>query len=150
MNDKQNNMEFSAISLNILNSNKITRDALFYILLVNTIFSLISLTLILNPSNSIRYYFLKFVQTSIFNIKLYHILILIIGFYSYLYFNLKDAFDEIDTDTFQFVLERFVKFNKVYEIESKVWMVFIIIICHLSIYRQAYLINKEEQIINDK
>ena len=148
MNDDENYMEFSAISLNILNPNKITRDLIFYILLVNTIFVLISLTLILNPSNLIRHYFLKFVHISILNIKLYHLLILIIGFYSYLYFSLKDAFDEIDTDTFQFVLERFVKFNKVYEIESKVWLVFIIIICLLSIYRQAYLINKEEKLNN--
>ena len=148
MNDDENYMEFSAISLNILNSNKITRDLIFYILLVNTIFALISLTLILNPSNLIRHYFLKFVHISILNIKLYHTLILIIGFYSYLYLSLKDAFDEIDTDTFKFVSERFVKFNKVYEIESKVWLVFIIIICLLSIYRQAYLVNKEEKLNN--
>ena len=148
MNDDENYMEFSAISLNILNSNKITRDLIFYFLLLNTIFALISLTLILNPSNLIRHYFLKFVHISLLNIKLYHVLILIIGFYSYLYFSLKDAFDEIDTDTFQFVLERFVKFNMVYEIESKVWLVFIIIICLLSIYRQAYLINKEEKLNN--
>ena len=118
-------------------------------MIINTIFILISLTLILNPSNSIRHYFLKFIKISLFKIKLYHILNLIIGIYLYLYLNLKDAFDEIDTESFKFVHERLVKFNKIYEIESKIWMVFIIIVCLLSIYRHAYLINKEEQIINN-
>ena len=146
----KNHVEFTPISLNILNSNKISRDITFYILLANTIFVLILLTLILNPSKTIRHYFLKFIHISIFRIKLYHIFFLIIlSLYSYLYLVLKDDFESIDTEQFNFSHERLVKFNRVYEIESKIWMVFIIIICLLSIYRNAFLINKEEQIMNN-
>ena len=145
-----NDIEFTPISLNILNSNKISRDITFYILLANTIFVLILLTLILNPSKTIRHYFLKFIHISIFKIKLYHIFFLtIISLYSYLYLGLKDDFESIDTEQFNFSHERLLKFNRVYEIESKIWMVFIIIICLLSIYRNAFLINKEEQIMNN-
>ena len=142
-------MEFTPISLNKLNSNKITRDIMFYIILANLTIVLILITLILNPSKTIRNYFLKFIHISIFKIKLYHIFLLIIGFYSYLYFNLKDDFERIDTEKFQFVYERYVKFNRAYEIESKIWMIFIFICCLLSIYRYAFLINKEEQIMNN-
>ena len=146
----KNDVEFAPISLNILNSNKISRDISFYILLTNTIFVLILLTLILNPSKTIRHYFLKFIHISIFKIKLYHIFFLtIISLYSYLYLGLKDDFESIDTEQFNFSHERLLKFNRVYEIESKIWMVFIIIICLLSIYRNAFLINKEEQIMNN-
>ena len=146
----KNDVEFAPISLNILNSNKISRDITFYILLANTIFILVLLTLILNPSKTIRHYFLKFIHISIFRIKLYHILFLtIISIYSYLYLGLKDDFESIDTEQFNFSHERLLKFNRVYEIESKIWMVFIIIICLLSIYRNAFLINKEEQIMNN-
>ena len=146
----KNDVEFAPISLNILNSNKISRDISFYILLANTIFVLILLTLILNPSKTIRNYFLKFIHISIFRIKLYHIFFLtIISIYSYLYLGLKDDFESIDTEQFNFSHERLLKFNRVYEIESKIWMVFIIIICLLSIYRNAFLINKEEQIMNN-
>ena len=145
----ENDMEFTPISLNKLNSNKIARDIMFYIFLANLIIVLILLTLILNPSKTIRNYFLKFIHISIFKIKLYHIFLLIIGFYSYLYFNLKDDFEKIDTEKFQFVYERYVKFNRAYEIESKIWMIFIIICCLLTTYRYAFLINKEEQIMNN-
>ena len=41
--DTPNNNEFSAISVNRLNQNKVTRDAVFYILLINTIIVLFSL-----------------------------------------------------------------------------------------------------------
>ena len=146
----KNDVEFAPISLNILNSNKISRDITFYIILANTIFVLVLLTLILNPSKTIRHYFLKFIHISIFKIKLYHIFFLtIISLYSYLYLGLKDDFESIDTEQFNFSHERLLKFNRVYEIESKIWMVFIIIICLLSIYRNAFLINKEEQIMNN-
>ena len=145
----ENDMEFTPISLNKLNSNKITRDIMFYIFLANLIIVLILLTLILNPSKTIRNYFFIFIHISIFKIKLYHIFLLIIGLYSYLYFNLKDDFERIDTEKFQFVYERYVKFNRAYEIESKIWMIFIIICCLLTIYRYAFLINKEEQIMNN-
>ena len=146
----KNDVEFAPISLNILNSNKISRDITFYILLANTIFVLVVITLILNPSKTIRHYFLKFIHISIFKIKLYHIFFLtIISLYSYLYLGLKDDFESIDTEQFNFSHERLLKFNRVYEIESKIWMVFIIIICLLSIYRNAFLINKEEQIMNN-
>ena len=63
--DIPNNNEFSAISVNRLNQNKITRDVVFYILLINTIIVLFSLILILNPNTSIRKYFSKFIHTSI-------------------------------------------------------------------------------------
>ena len=146
----KNDVEFAPISLNILNSNKISRDITFYIILANTIFVLVLLILILNPSKTIRHYFLKFIHISIFKIKLYHIFFLtIISLYSYLYLGLKDDFESIDTEQFNFSHERLLKFNRVYEIESKIWMVFIIIICLLSIYRNAFLINKEEQIMNN-
>ena len=143
------NNEFSAISVNRLNQNKVTRDAVFYILLINTIIVLFSLILILNPNNSIRKYFSKFIHTSILKIKLYHLfMILIIGIYSYIYFYFKSLLDDIDVETYRYIYQRFIKFNKSYEIESKVWFLFIIIICLLSIYRHAYLINKEERILN--
>ena len=147
--DLPNNNEFSAISVNRLNQNKITRDAVFYILLINTIIVLFSLILILNPNTSIRKYFSKFIHTSILKIKLYHLfMILIIGIYSYIYFYFKSLLDDIDVETYRYIYQRFIKFNKSYEIESKVWFLFIIIICLLSIYRHAYLINKEERILN--
>ena len=147
--DDINNNDFSVISLNKLNPNKITRDIMFYLLLINTIFVLFLLILIFNPNTSIRKYFFKFIHASIFKIKLYHItMILIIGFYSFYYFYLRSVMDDIDVDTFSYFYERLIKFNKTYEIESKVWLLFIIIICLLSIYRHAYLINKEEGIKN--
>ena len=147
--DIPNNNEFSAISVNRLNQNKVTRDAVFYILLINTIIVLFSLILILNPNTSIRKYFSKFIHTSILKIKLYHLfMILIIGIYSYIYVYFKSLLDDIDVETYRYIYQRFIKFNKSYEIESKVWFLFIIIICLLSIYRHAYLINKEERILN--
>ena len=147
--DLPNNNEFSAISVNRLNQNKITRDVVFYILLINTIIVLFSLILILNPNTSIRKYFSKFIHTSILKIKLYHLfMILIIGTYSYIYFYFKSLLDDIDVETFRYIYQRLIKFNKSYEIESKVWFLFIIIICLLSIYRHAYLINKEERMLN--
>ena len=147
--DIPNNNEFSAISVNRLNQNKVTRDAVFYILLINTIIVFFSLILILNPNTSIRKYFSKFIHTSILKIKLYHLfMILIIGIYSYIYFYFKSLLDDIDVETYRYIYQRFIKFNKSYEIESKVWFLFIIIICLLSIYRHAYLINKEERILN--
>ena len=148
MNSKEKN-DFSAISLNKLNPNKITRDIIFYFLLVNTIIALILLIIILNPSKSVRNFFFKFIKKSIFKIRLYHILFLIIAIYFYYYLYLKDCFEQIDVDTFKFYYERLNKFHRSYEIESKIWMVFIIIVCLLSIYRYAYLINKEERIKNN-
>ena len=148
MNSKEKN-DFLAISLNKLNPNKITRDIIFYFLLVNTIIALILLIIILNPSKSVRNFFLKFIKKSIFKIRLYHILFLIIAIYFYYYLYLKDCFEQIDVDTFKFYYERLNKFHRSYEIESKIWMVFIIIVCLLSIYRYAYLINKEERIKNN-
>ena len=148
MNSKEKN-DFLAISLNKLNPNKITRDIIFYFLLVNTIIALILLIIILNPSKSVRNFFLKFIKKSIFKIRLYHILFLIIAIYFYYYLYLKDCFEQIDVDTFKFFYERLNKFHRSYEIESKIWMVFIIIVCLLSIYRYAYLINKEERIKNN-
>ena len=147
--DISNNNEFSAISLNKLNPNKITRDLEFYLLLINTIIILFSLILILNPNTSIRKYFFKFIHSSIFKIKLYHIfMLLIIGIYSYYYFYLKSVSDSIDVDTFDYFYQRLIKFNRLYEVESKIWFLFIIIICLLAIYRHTYLINKEERIQN--
>ena len=148
MNSKEKN-DFLSISLNKLNHNKITRDIIFYFLLVNTIIALILLIIILNPSKSVRNFFLKFIKKSIFKIRLYHILFLIIAIYFYYYLYLKDCFEQIDVDTFKFYYERLNKFHRSYEIESKIWMVFIIIVCLLSIYRYAYLINKEERIKNN-
>ena len=148
MNSKEKN-DFLAISLNKLNPNKITRDIIFYFLLVNTIIALILLIIILNPSKSVRNFFFKFIKKSIFKIRLYHILFLIIAIYFYYYLYLKDCFEQIDVDTFKFYYERLNKFHRSYEIESKIWMVFIIIVCLLSIYRYAYLINKEERIKNN-
>ena len=148
MNSKEKN-DFLAISLNKLNPNKITRDIIFYFLLVNTIIALILLIIILNPSKSVRNFFLKFIKKSIFKIRLYHILFLIIAIYFYYYLYLKDCFEQIDVDTFKFYYERLNKFHRSYEIESKIWMVFIIIVCLLSIYRYAYLINKEKRIKNN-
>ena len=147
--DISNNNEFSAISLNKLNPNKITRDLEFYLLLINTIIILFSLILILNPNTCIRKYFFKFIHASIFKIKLYHIfMLLIIGIYSYYYFYLKSVSDSIDVDTFDYFYQRLIKFNRLYEVESKIWFLFIIIICLISIYRHAYLVNKEERIQN--
>ena len=148
MNSKEKN-DFLAISLNKLNPNKITRDIIFYFLLVNTIIALILLIIILNPSKSVRNFFFKFIKKSIFKIRLYHILFLIIAIHFYYYLYLKDCFEQIDVDTFKFYYERLNKFHRSYEIESKIWMVFIIIVCLLSIYRYAYLINKEERIKNN-
>ena len=147
--DNTNNNEFSSISLNKLIDNKITRDTEFYLLLINTIIVLFSLILIFNPSTSIRKYFFRFIHSSISKIKLYHIfMIIIIGIYSYYYFYLKSLLEDIDVDTFKFFYERLIKFNKTYEFVSKIWLLFIIIICLISIYRHAYLINKEERIQN--
>ena len=147
--DIPNTNEFSAISLNKLNQNKITRDLEFYLLLINTIIILFSLILILNPNTCIRKYFFKFIHASIFKIKLYHIfMLLIIGIYSYYYFYLKSLADIIDVETFKYFYQRLIKFNRLYEVESKIWFLFIIIICLISIYRHAYLINKEERIKN--
>ena len=149
MNKNDNSFnDFSVISLNELSSNKISRDFVFYVLLGNTIITLIVLTLILNPPITIRNLYLKFIQYSIFKIKIYHSLILIIGFYSYLYFYFKNILEQIDTDNYNYVHERLVKFHRVFELESKIWMLFIIIICLLSIYRHLYLIKKEEEMKN--
>ena len=149
MNTDDDNNEFTSISLNKLKINNITRDPIFYILLINTIIAIISLMLILNQNNSLSRFFFKFTQISLLKIKIYHILLLIIiGVYSYYYFYLKMLLEQIDIDNFKFISERLIKFNRAYEMESKIWFVFIIIICLLSIYRHAYLINKEERIKN--
>ena len=144
-NDRENN--FETISLNKLKSKDLVGNhLLFYLLIINTIIALLLLTIIINPYKSTKKYFLKLIQTSILKIKLYHISILIIGVYLYIYFYLKAVLDKIDLDKFDLVHNRLLKFQLAYELESEIWMVFIIIVCLISIYRYAYLINKEEQI----
>ena len=90
MNQKYND-DFSAISLNKFQSNDLKKtNLLFRFLVLNTFVALLLLTTILYPSKKYKELLVKFfsIQLSInnFKIKIYHILLIIIGLYITLYY----------------------------------------------------------------
>ena len=151
MND---NYEFTAINLKDFKLNKSERhDILFRLLVLNTFIVLVLLISILYPLNSYKKIIVKFfsIQLSISKIKLkiYHVLFLILGVYIYLYYCLKITVQQYLIKSNETYTQKLIRLDKKWVIESEIWMIFLIIICLLSIYKNAHLFNKEIK-LNEK
>ena len=151
MND---NYEFTAINLKEFKLNNSERhDLLFRLLVLNTFIVLVLLISILYPLNSYKKIIVKFfsIQLSISKIKLkiYHVLFLILGVYIYLYYCLKITVQQYIIKSNETYTQKLIRLDKKWVIESEIWMIFLIIICLLSIYKNAHLFNKEIK-LNEK
>ena len=151
MND---NYEFTAINLKDFKLNNSERhDILFRLLVLNTFIVLVLLISILYPLNSYKKIIVKFfsIQLSISKIKLkiYHVLFLILGVYIYLYYCLKITVQQYIIKSNETYTQKLIRLDKKWVIESEIWMIFLIIICLLSIYKNAHLFNKEIK-LNEK
>ena len=151
MND---NYEFTAINLkNFKLNNSERHDILFRLLVLNTFIVLVLLISILYPLNSYKKIIVKFfsIQLSISKIKLkiYHVLFLILGVYIYLYYCLKITVQQYIIKSNETYTQKLIRLDKKWVIESEIWMIFLIIICLLSIYKNAHLFNKEIK-LNEK
>ena len=151
MND---NYEFTAINLKDFKLNNSERhDILFRLLVLNTFIVLVLLISILYPLNSYKKIIVKFfsIQISISKIKLkiYHVLFLILGVYIYLYYCLKITVQQYIIKSNETYTQKLIRLDKKWVIESEIWMIFLIIICLLSIYKNAHLFNKEIK-LNEK
>jgi hypothetical protein len=156
MNQKYNTFDndFSAVSLKNFESYNLSEKNLFFqFLVINTSIVLFILLTALYPIKYFKKLIEKFFNIHFFikntQIKIYHILFLIIGIYIYLYMKLKLSLENIIPDKNETYHKRMKRLNKIKVLESEIWMVFIIIICFISIYRNANLFNKEIQ-INEK
>jgi len=143
--------DFTAVSLN---KNKLNRlretNYLFSFLVFNTFVFLVLLMSILKPLEIYKKYVVKLFDISFtvknIKIKVYHILFFILGLYISLYVYLKMAVAKIEIPTNLTYIERMKVFDQKWVIESEIWMTFLIIICILTIYRNANLFNKENQL----
>ena len=144
-----NNYDFKTINLKDFKSQNLEKTSIiFSLLVINTFIVLIILATILYPPKSYKKIIVQFFSSQIslnkFKLKIYHILLLFIGFYIILYFLLKifveQEYNRKQTETY---VERMIKLDKKWVIESEIWMLFLIIICLISIYRNAHLFNKE-------
>jgi len=143
--------DFTAISLN---KNKLNRlretNYLFSFLVFNTFVFLLLLLSILKPLEIYKKYVVKFFDISFtvknIKIKVYHILFFILGLYVSLYVYLKVEVGKIIVPSNLTYIERMKAFDQKWVIESEIWMTFLIIICILTIYRNANLFNKENQL----
>ena len=136
------------------NKNKLNRlretNYLFSFLVFNTFVFLVLLMSILKPLEIYKKYVVKFFDISFtvknIKIKVYHILFFILGLYISLYIYLKMAVKNIVVPSNLTYIERMKAFDQKWVIESEIWMTFLIIICILTIYRNANLFNKENQL----
>ena len=139
--------DFSAISLN---KNKFRqKNLLFDFLVFNTFVMLFLLITILKPPKLYKKFIIKFFSFSFkikdVIIKIYHILFFIIGLYISLYFFLKKESYKIIPPASETYVQKMQRLDKKWVVESEIWMTFLIIICLISIYRNAHLFNKEIQ-----
>ena len=139
--------DFSAVSINNYKSDDLrTQSAFFKFLVLNTFIVLLLLITILYPFKFFKKIVVKFfcIKLPLVKLNIYHILLLLIGIYTFLYFCLKLKVEEFDykDDTYA---QKMLKLNEKWVIESEIWMVFLIIISLLSIYRNANLFNREIQ-----
>ena len=149
MNQKYND-DFSAISLNKFQSNDLKKtNLLFRFLVLNTFVVLLLLTTILYPSKKYKELLVKFfsIQLSInnFKIKIYHILLIIIGLYITFYYYLKVTAQAFIPNRNETYIQRMIRLDQKWVVESEIWMAFLIIISLISIYRNAHLFNRELQ-----
>ena len=124
------------------------KGILYYFLLNSAIVALVFLISVLKPH---RLY--KKLLSSFFNMtfkynkvdwKVYNILLVIIGFYSLLF-----AFLQMTGETFyesDSPMLRMEKLGRKWQNETNLWMVTLIIICLVSVYRNAQLFSQEVQI----
>ena len=144
--------DFTAVSLRNYDKENLEPRSFFFIFLVfNTFVILLSLITILYPIKLCHNFICGFlsIQLHIKNIKIkiYHILCtIIIGFYIYLYFALKTKVQGFIPNKNETYSQRMARLDKIWVVESEIWMVFIIIISLISIYRNAYLFNEEIQL----
>ena len=143
--------DFTAVSLNKNKLNRLRETNYFFSFLVfNTFAFLLLLLSILKPLEIYKNYVVKFFDISFtvknMKIKVYHILFFILGIYISLYVYLKKAVEKIIVPSSMTYIERMKTFDQKWVIESEIWMTFLIIICILSIYRNANLFNKENQL----
>ena len=140
--------DFSAVSLKDFKSNNLEKQNLFFrFLVINTFLAFFLLYSILYPTNLYKKVVVKFFsyQLSInkIQIKIYHILFLIIGFYISLYIILKLSVQRFIVNKIETYKQRMIRLNEKWVIECEIWLIFLIIICLISIYRNAQLFNKE-------
>ena len=124
------------------------KGILYYFLLNSAIVALVFLLSVLKPH---RLY--NKLLSSFFNMtfkynkvhwKVYNILLVIIGFYSLLF-----AFLQMTGETFyesDSPMLRMEKLGRKWQNETNLWMVTLIIICLVSVYRNAQLFSQEVQI----
>ena len=143
------NYDFKTINLKDFNAQNLEKSSIiFSILIINTFIVLIILTTILYPPKSYKKIVVNFFSSQIslnkFKLKIYHILFLIIGFYIFFYFFLKifveQQYNRKQDETY---VQRMIRLDKKWVIESEIWRIFLIIICLISMYRNAHLFNKE-------
>ncbi len=156
MNHKYNTFDndFSAVTLKNFEENNLGQKSLFFrFLVLNTSISLFLLFSVLYPIKIYKKLVVKFFNIHFFikstKIKIYHILFIIIVIYIYLYITLKLSLNQIIPDKNETYNQRMLRLNKKWVLESEIWMIFIIIISFISIYRNANLFNKEIQ-LNEK
>ena len=143
--------DFTAISLNKNKLNRLRETNYFFSFLAfNTFVFLLLLLSILKPLEIYKKYVVKFFDISFtvksLKIKVYHILFFIFGLYVSLYVYLKMEVAKIVVPSNLTYIERMKAFDQKWVIESEIWMTFLIIICILTIYRNANLFNKENQL----
>ena len=153
MNHKYNTFDndFSAVTLKNFEENNLGQKSLFFrFLVLNTSISLFLLFSVLYPIKIYKKLVVKFFNIHLFikstKIKIYHILFIIIVIYIYLYITLKLSLNQIIPDKNETYNQRMLRLNKKWVLESEIWMIFIIIISFISIYRNANLFNKEIQL----
>ena len=143
------NYDFKAINIKDFNAQNVQKPRIiFSLLILNTLLVLIILATVLYPPKAYKKIIVHFFSSQItlnkFKLKIYHILLLIIGFYIFIYFYLKifieQQYNRKETETYT---QRMIRLDKKWVIESEIWMIFLIIICLISIYRNAHLFNKE-------
>ena len=142
------NNDFTAVSLKDFKSNNLgNRNKFFKFLVINTFIALFLLYSTLYPINLYKKAVVKFFSCEIFikkiPINIYNILFLIIGFYISLYIVLKISVQQFIVNKNETYRQRMIRLNDKWVVECEIWLVFLIIICLISIYRNAQLFNKE-------
>ena len=140
--------DYSAFYLRqFLDNNPQGRSLFFKFILFNAFICLILLISILKPLKFYKKLLIKFFSFG-FKIngneyKIYHILFLIIGFYVTLYAILKINSSNLIALKNENYHARMIRLNKKWVVEAEIWLVFFIILCLVSIYRNANLFNQE-------
>ncbi len=141
--------DFSAVNINNYESKEKSQNVFFKYLVLNTFVVLVLLITILYPPKLYKKFVVKFfsIQLSLKNIKIkiYHILLIIISIYVTLYFYLKMQHINFVIESHATYAEKVLQLREKRVVESEIWMIFLIIISLVSIYRNAHLFNREIQ-----